>query len=237
MTAGAFHAQQFNSIILLDRMTSTSSYVGEVDSLTSNVDVIPVLPGDKSMASSHFDSLVKTVTAHGQAQSNRAQLLLSCVNDLADDILRDDDMEEGPSLIEYEPTFKPNVKLQSDWTNKNYVSSNIIPIPMTHNIRPTNPDEDDDMVQRAKYNDVKMYVLVVGGILEQMKRDKSTNGVVHPMSEKSLLNILRTSQTKYEEIDCSLRTAQNGEQDDSSSNFSDSIWEVFYIEEDTTIEG
>ena len=138
------------------------------------MDVIPVLPGDKSMTSSPVDSLVKTVTTHGQAQSARAQLLLSCVNDLADDILRDGDMEEGPSLIEYEPTFKPNVKLQSVCTNKNYVSSNIIPIPMTHNIRPTtNPDKDDDMIQRAKYDDVKMYVLVVGGILEQMKRDQS----------------------------------------------------------------
>jgi hypothetical protein len=116
------------------------------------------------------------------------------------------------------------------------VSSNIIPIPRTHNIRPPIPDEDDDMVQRAKYDDVKMYVLVVGGILEQMKRDQSTNGVVHPMSEKSLLNILRTSQTKYEELDCSLQTAQDGEQDDSSSDFSDGVWELFYIEEDTTTE-
>jgi hypothetical protein len=46
-----------------------------------------------------------------------------------------------------------------------------------------------------------MYELIVSGMLEQMKRRQCTNGTVHPMSEKSLRGILRTSSTRYEELE------------------------------------
>lgn len=202
-------------------------------SLTSNVDVIPVSPSDISMTftASPFDLLVETTDT--DAQTARAAQLLSCVNDLANIIFGDDNMDEDPSTTECKPnpTFQPTMKIHTDSTNKTYESSDIIPIPKTHNISPRS--DEGDMVKRAKYDDAKMYVLVVGGMLEQMKRDQSTNGVVHPMSEKSLRSVLRTSQTKYEELDC-LEQQQYGEQDDSSSV--ESSWEVSYIEEDNTID-
>lgn len=195
-------------------------------SVTSNVDVIQVSPSDFSMTftASPFDLLVETTDT--DAQTARAAQLLSCVNDLTNVIFGDDNMDEDPSTTECKPnpTFQPN---------KTYKSSDIIPIPKTHNISPK-PDEGD-MVKRAKYDDAKMYALVVGGMLEQMKRDQSTNGVVHPMSAKSLRSVLRTSQTKYEELDC-LKVQQYGEQDDCSSILSESSWEVSYIEEDNTID-
>ena len=172
-------------------------------SLTSNVDVIPVSPSDTSMTftASPFDLLVETTDMDVQT-ANAAQLL-SCVNDLANVIFGDDNMEEGPSTTECKPnpTYQPTAKLNNtDLLSKTCERSDIIPIPTTHSISPKS--DEDDMVKCAKYDDVKMYVLVVGGMLEQMKRDQSTNGVVHPMSEKSLRSVLRTSQTKYEELDC-----------------------------------
>ena len=206
-------------------------------SITSNVDVIPVFsPSDISMTftASPFDLLVETTDTDVQTAS--AAQLLSCVNDLANVVFGDDNMEEGPSTTECKPnpTYQRTVKLNNtDWTNKTYESSDIIPIPITHNISPKS--DEGDMVKRAKYDDVKMYVLVVGGMLEQMKRDQSINGVVHPMSEKSLRSVIRTSQTKYEELD-SFEQDQDVDQDDGSSVLSDSSWDVSYIEEDNMID-
>ena len=187
-----------------------------------------------TFTASPFDLLVETTDM--DVQTATAAHLLSCVNDLANVIFGDDNMEEGPSTTECKPnpTYQPTAKLNNtDLLSKTCERSDIIPIPTTHSISPKS--DEDDMVKCAKYDDVKMYVLVVGGMLEQMKRDQSTNGVVHPMSEKSLRSVLRTSQTKYEELDC-FEQHQDGEQDDVSSAFSDSSWEVSYIEADNTID-
>jgi hypothetical protein len=47
-----------------------------------------------------------------------------------------------------------------------------------------------------------MYARLVVGMREQIQRDYHANGgVVHPLLKKSLLGVLRTSRTKYDELE------------------------------------
>jgi hypothetical protein len=79
-------------------------------------------------------------------------------------------------------------------------SSSTIPIPKSNTPR-SNINQRSSNDEVAKYNDIRMYELIVSGMLEQMKRRQCTNGTVHPMSEKSLRGILRTSLTRYEDLE------------------------------------
>jgi hypothetical protein len=92
-----------------------------------------------------------------------------------------------------------------------YRSSSMIPIPKSNTPR-SNINQRSSNNEVAKYNDIRMYELIVSGMLEQMKRQQCTNGTVHPMSEKSLRGILRTSLTRYEELEPSYFDDDNKQQ-------------------------
>lgn len=84
------------------------------------------------------------------------------------------------------------------------ITSDVIPIPKS-SINDRNLSETSQLVsdlRRAKDDDVRMYARLVVGMREQIQRDYHANGgVVHPLLKKSLLGVLRTSQTRYDEIE------------------------------------
>ena len=103
-------------------------------------------------------------------------------------------------------------------------SSDVIPIPKTHNIiSPSSELQLADMDLRAKCDDIRMNERLVAGMLEKIQQEYFANGVVHPMSEKSLRSIVRKSQTRYEELD-GLEQYQVKQDYDTS-------WDVTFIED------
>ena len=81
-------------------------------------------------------------------------------------------------------------------------SSSVIPLPKTHIRRTPSELQLADEVQRAEYDDVRMYTRLVVGMQSQIQRDYHSNGgVVHPLSKKSLQGVVRTKQAKYDELD------------------------------------
>ena len=115
-----------------------------------------------------------------------------------------------------------------------YRSSSMIPIPKS-----TTPQSNINQrsYEVAKYNDIRMYELIVSGMLEQMKRQQCTNGTVHPMSEKSLRGILRTSLTRYEELepsyfndDSKQQLKQQRQDQDETKQEDDNDWISFSVD-------
>jgi hypothetical protein len=108
----------------------------------------------------------------------------------------------------------------------------MIPIPKSNTPRSNfNQRYSNDEV--AKYNDIRMYELIVSGMLEQMKRQQCTNGTVHPMSEKSLRGILRTSLTRYEELEPSYfddDNKQQPQQQNETKQEDDNDWISFSVD-------
>lgn len=84
----------------------------------------------------------------------------------------------------------------------------MIPIPKSNTPR-SNISSRSSTDEVTKYKDIRMYELIAGGMLEQIKRQQCTNGTVHPMSEKSLRSIIRTSLTRYEELEPSYFNEQS----------------------------
>ena len=59
---------------------------------------------------------------------------------------------------------------------------------------------------------MRMYARLVVGMREKIQRDYHANGgVVHPLLKKSLLGVLRTSRTRYDELE-----DYNGEEDEDN---------------------
>jgi hypothetical protein len=112
----------------------------------------------------------------------------------------------------------------------------MIPIPKSNTPR-SNINQRYSNDEVAKYNDIRMYELIVSGMLEQMKRQQCTNGCVHPMSEKSLRGILRTSLTRYEELEPSYFNDDNKQQlkqqrqdQDETKQEDDNDWISFSVD-------
>lgn len=86
----------------------------------------------------------------------------------------------------------------------NITSSDVIPIPKS-SVNDRNQSETSQRVsdiRRAEDDDVRMYARLIVGMREQIQRDYYANGgVVHPLLKKSFLGVLRTSRTRYDELD------------------------------------
>ena len=107
-------------------------------------------------------------------------------------------------------------------------SSISIPLPKTHIHRTPSELQLADEVQRAEYDDFRMYARLVIGMQNQILRDYCANGgVVHPLSKKSLQGVVRTKQAMYDELD--------GEREDYDRDFYHNVdgrggWKVSHVE-------
>lgn len=94
------------------------------------------------------------------------------------------------------------------------ITSDVIPIPKS-SVNDRNQSETSQIVsdlRRAEDDDVRMYARLVVGMREKIQRDYHANGgVVHPLLKKSLLGVLRTSRTRYDELE-----DYNGEEEEDN---------------------
>ena len=109
-------------------------------------------------------------------------------------------------------------------------SSISIPLPKTHIHRTPSELQLADEVRRAECDDVRMYARLVVGMQNQIQRDYCANGgVVHPLSKKSLMGVVRTKQARYDELD--------GEREDDDRDYYHDVdgrggWKVSHVEDD-----
>lgn len=76
-------------------------------------------------------------------------------------------------------------------------SSAAIPLPKSHIHRTPSELQFDDDVRRAEHQDVRMYARIVVGMQSQCQ----VSGYVHPLTRKSLQDILRTRQANDKELE------------------------------------
>ena len=72
-----------------------------------------------------------------------------------------------------------------------------IPLPKSHIHRTPSELQLDDDVRRAEHQDVRMYARLVVGMQSQCQ----VSGYVHPLTRKSLQDILRTRQANDKELE------------------------------------
>lgn len=100
------------------------------------------------------------------------------------------------------PTSSPKISIGLGGSS---ITSDVIPIPKKSSVNDRNQSDTSQLVsdiRRAEDDDVRMYARLVVGMREQIQRDYHANGgVVHPLLKKSLLGVLRTSRTKYDELE------------------------------------
>ncbi|KAL7548807.1 hypothetical protein ACHAWF_012065 [Thalassiosira exigua] len=101
----------------------------------------------------------------------------------------------------------------SDGKDKPYVLSASIPLPKSHIQRTNSELQLADDLRRAEYEDVRMYARLVVG----MQSRCVATGYVHPLTQKSLQDILHTRQAGEEELE---RLHVHDEDDDG--------WELSY---------
>mmetsp|Transcript_634 Transcript_634/g.1096 ORF Transcript_634/g.1096 Transcript_634/m.1096 type:complete len:212 (-) Transcript_634:313-948(-) len=91
-----------------------------------------------------------------------------------------------------------------------------IPLPKSHIRRTPSELQLVDDMRRAEYEDVRMYARLVVGMQSQCL----VSGYVHPLTRKSLQDILKTKEADEEEL----------EHDDSNNDLEED-WELAYVEE------
>mmetsp|Transcript_42350 Transcript_42350/g.72327 ORF Transcript_42350/g.72327 Transcript_42350/m.72327 type:complete len:172 (-) Transcript_42350:302-817(-) len=114
-------------------------------------------------------------------------------------------------------------------------SSDIIPLPSSHIRRTPSEIQIADEARRAEHDDVRMYARLVVGMRSQIRRDYLVNGgVVHPLSERSLRNVVKTKRAdsddleksdSHDEWDFSFVEEQDPDADDASS-FENAPWSM-----------
>ncbi len=81
-------------------------------------------------------------------------------------------------------------------TDKESLLSASIPLPKSHIHRTPSELQLADDVRRAEYEDVRMYARLVVGMQSQCM----VSGYVHPLTKKSLQDILKTKQANEDEL-------------------------------------
>ena len=92
-------------------------------------------------------------------------------------------------------------------------SSAAIPLPKSHIHRTPSELQFDDDVRRAEHQDVRMYARIVVGMQSQCQ----VSGYVHPLTRKSLQDILRTRQANDKELErksCALHDIHHEEDEE-----------------------
>lgn len=95
-----------------------------------------------------------------------------------------------------------------------------IPLPKSHIHRTPSELQLADDTKRAEYEDVRMYARLVVGMQVQC----INSGYVHPLTRKSLQDILRTKQAEDDELEKSLQEHDQAAADDQ--------WEFSFAEEE-----
>lgn len=95
-----------------------------------------------------------------------------------------------------------------------------IPLPKSHIHRTPSELQLADDIRRAEYEDVRMYARLVVGMQSQCM----VSGYVHPLTKKSLQDILKTKQANQDELENKLSLHDHAEEDDD--------WELSYADED-----
>jgi len=99
-----------------------------------------------------------------------------------------------------------------------------IPLPKSHIHRTPSELQLADDTKRAEYEDVRMYARIVVGMQSQC----INSGYVHPLTKKSLQDILKTKQADEDELEKSLREHE-AEDDDQ--------WELSFAEGEENDQG
>jgi hypothetical protein len=83
---------------------------------------------------------------------------------------------------------------------KTVASSDSIPLPKSHiHLTPSDLQLADDML-RAEYYDDQMFMRLFVGMESQILREYSDNGVVHPLTLKSWIGLVKTKQANDEDL-------------------------------------